>query len=64
MNILIIGKGSVGRTLAQFHPNDTLSYHDPSQNEHAITTRDYDVGHITYPMTDLLTWVNTTQQYL
>jgi hypothetical protein len=64
MNILIIGKGSVGRTLAQFHADDTLQYHDPAQNEYAIAPSSYDVGHITYPMTDLMSWVETTQRYL
>ena len=64
MKILIIGKGSVGNTLAQFHPDDALAYHDPKIGEYALTTTAYDVAHITYPMTDLLVWVHTTQEYI
>lgn len=65
MRILILGKGNVGRTLAQFHPkSDHLYYHDPLLGEFAIKTKEYEVGHITYPMVDVLAWVETTQQYM
>jgi len=64
MKILIIGKGSVGRTLAQFHPNDTIAYYDPNIGEYAIVTTSYDVGHITYPMEDLISWIELTKDYM